>query len=242
MRAAHSLGFRVHSFTRRAFADERVYEADRPEIFFKALAQRVSGPDEPIHVRRDSTWDVPEPELAIFMTSSSKIVAYTCGNDVSSRSIEGENPLYLPQAKTYERCMALGPVLYVPAEPIDPNLKLTLTIDRGGEQIFEESQHIRDMKRTLPDLASWLFRECAFPAGAFLSTGTSIIPEETFTLTPDDVVNVRQPALLLLRPVACGSVRQSCERARVVWCRSRSRTSARCQTSSSAGQNRSSER
>jgi len=182
-------------------SDERVYEADRPEIFFKALAQRVSGPDEPIHVRRDSTWDVPEPELAIFMTSSSKIVAYTCGNDVSSRSIEGENPLYLPQAKTYERCMALGPVLYVPAEPIDPNLKLTLTIDRGGEQIFEESRHIRDMKRTLPDLASWLFRECAFPAGAFLSTGTSIIPEETFTLTPDDVVNVRRPALLLLRPV-----------------------------------------
>lgn len=117
-------------------------------------------------------------------------MGYTCGNDVSSRSIEGENPLYLPQAKTYERCMGLGPALFVPASPIDPDSKLTLQIVRENKEIFIESQFIRDMKRTLPELADWLFLECAFPAGAYLSTGTSIIPGEDFTLTVGDTVSI----------------------------------------------------
>lgn len=120
------------------------------------------------------------------------VICAACAVHCRHNTLTGGPPFarYLPQAKTYERCMGLGPGLYVPKEPIDPDSKLTLSIRRAGEEIFVESQHIRDMKRTLPDLASWLFRECAFPHGAFLSTGTSIIPEETFTLQVEDVVNI----------------------------------------------------
>jgi len=169
---------------------DKVYEAERPELFFKALPHRVSGPDQELFIRRDSTWNVPEPELVLFINSNEKIQAYTAGNDMSSRSIEGENPLYLPQAKVYEKSAALGPCLYVPAEPISRITLIDMCISRNGKQMFKDSVSINKMKRSHEELAAYLFRECEFKAGVFLMTGTCLVPPNDFTLQVNDIVDI----------------------------------------------------
>ncbi len=169
---------------------DKVYVAERPELFFKSLPHRVAGTSEDVYIRRDSTWNVPEPELTLYINSSGIIQGYTVGNDMSSRSIEGENPLYLPQAKTYERSAALGPCLYIPESPIDPESSITMSILRNNQVVFEGSIRINMMKRTLPELAGFLFRETDFPQGCFLMTGTCLVPENDFTLLENDIVNI----------------------------------------------------
>jgi 2-dehydro-3-deoxy-D-arabinonate dehydratase len=169
---------------------DKVYEAERPELFFKASARRTVGTNDSVRIRKDSTWDVPEPELTLFVTSSGKIVGYTAGNDMSSRSIEGENPLYLPQAKSYDRSASLGPCLYVPGQPIAPETLISLEIKRDGAVAFSQSIQINQMKRTHTELVEFLFRECSFPDGVFLMTGTGIVPPNTFTLQSDDQITI----------------------------------------------------
>lgn len=169
---------------------DKVYVAERPELFFKSLPHRVAGSGQEVYIRKDSKWDVPEPELTLYINSNGNIQAYTVGNDMSSRSIEGENPLYLPQAKTYERSAALGPCLYIPEQPIHPRTNIHMIIERGGEPVFEGTIQISQMKRTLPELAGFLFREMDFPAGAFLMTGTCLVPDNDFTLQPNDSVSI----------------------------------------------------
>ena len=170
---------------------DRVYDADRPELFLKATPNRVSGPGEPIAVRGDSGWDVPEPELVILLNAHGELVGYTIGNDVSSRSIEGENPLYLPQAKVYSRCAALGPILVTVDElPDVSNLEIQLTIRRGGKDLFQESTATSQLHRSLSGLTEYLRRDNEFPAGVFLMTGTGIVPPSEFTLQDGDEVTI----------------------------------------------------
>ena len=168
----------------------RVYEAERPELFFKATPNRVVGPGGKVRIRRDSTWDVPEPELTLVITTQGNIVGYTIGNDMSSRSIEGENPLYLPQAKTYDGCAALGPCIYVTKDPLPPNTIIQLEIDRDNKKVFEGSIAIDQIKRTFKELAGFLFRETSFPYGCFLMTGTGIVPGSDFTLQRNDNISI----------------------------------------------------
>jgi 2-dehydro-3-deoxy-D-arabinonate dehydratase len=168
----------------------RVYDADRPEIFFKATAARTVGSGDQVLIRRDSKWNVPEPELTLFATSAGKIVGYTCGNDMSSRDIEGENPLYLPQAKSYDGAAAIGPCLYVPAQPINPDSEIHLEILRGGETSFSGSISINRMKRKHTELIGYLFRETSFSHGVFLMTGTGLVPPNDFTLQIGDEVRI----------------------------------------------------
>jgi 2-dehydro-3-deoxy-D-arabinonate dehydratase len=168
----------------------RVYDAPRPEIFFKATAARTVGPGNPVLIRRDSQWNVPEPELTLFITSSGKIVGYTCGNDMSSRDIEGENPLYLPQAKSYDGAAAIGPCLFVPETPIDPETKIGIKIIRKNQTAFEGSIGINRMKRAHQELVDYLFRETTFPHGVFLMTGTGLVPPNDFTLEVGDEVSI----------------------------------------------------
>jgi 2-dehydro-3-deoxy-D-arabinonate dehydratase len=170
---------------------DKVYEAERPELFFKSLPHRLAGHGQEVYIRRDSAWNVPEPELTLFINSSGQISAYTIGNDMSSRSIEGENPLYLPQAKVYEKSAAIGPCLYIPETVISPETMIEMAISRNGEMLFKESVSINKMKRTHTELASFLFRECDFPFGAFLMTGTCIVPPSEFTLQVNDIVDIR---------------------------------------------------
>jgi len=169
---------------------DRVYNADRPELFFKAPAYRTVGTGADVRIRKDSKWNVPEPELTLFMCSAGTIEGYTIGNDMSSRDIEGENPLYLPQAKSYTGSAAVGPCVYVSDAPINPEATITLEITRGGEVAFTESIAISQMKRKHSELASWLFKELDFKYGVFLMTGTGIIPADEFTLQVGDVVNI----------------------------------------------------
>ena len=169
---------------------DKVYDAERPEIFFKATAQRTVGHKGLVRIRKDSTWDVPEPELTLFITSAGNIVGYTIGNDMSSRSIEGENPLYLPQAKMYEGCAALGPCVYVPENPIAPETTIEITIERGTVVMYNDSITINQMKRQHTELVAFLYRECSFPFGCFLMTGTGIVPPNSFTLNSGDVVTI----------------------------------------------------
>lgn len=169
---------------------DRVYAADRPELFFKATAQRTVGHGGTVRIRKDSGWDVPEPELTLFISSQGSIEGYTVGNDMSSRSIEGENPLYLPQAKTYEGCAGLGPCIYVPEKPISADTKIQLEILRDGNAIFTDTIAISQMKRKHNELVEFLFRECDFPNGCFLMTGTGIIPPDDFTLKVGDEVRI----------------------------------------------------
>jgi 2-dehydro-3-deoxy-D-arabinonate dehydratase len=168
----------------------RVYEAERPELFFKATPNRVVGPGGKVRIRRDSTWDVPEPELTLVITSMGNIVGYTIGNDMSSRSIEGENPLYLPQAKTYDGCAALGPCIYVTKDPLPSSTVIQLEIFRGNKKEFEGSIAIDQIKRTFTELVGFLFRESTFPYGCFLMTGTGIVPGNDFTLQKNDEVRI----------------------------------------------------
>jgi 2-dehydro-3-deoxy-D-arabinonate dehydratase len=170
---------------------ERVYNAERPELFLKATPSRVVGPGQPVAIRADSTWDVPEPEIALVINAHREVVGYTVGNDMSSRSIEGENPLYLPQAKIYTACAGLGPVIALADEIADPRaLKVTLTIERGGEVLFEGETSTGQMARPFEELVGYLHRHNAFPDGAFLMTGTGIIPPSEFTLEDSDVVSI----------------------------------------------------
>jgi 2-dehydro-3-deoxy-D-arabinonate dehydratase len=169
---------------------QKVYTADRPELFFKAIARRVAGPGEDVYIRKDSKWNVPEPELTLFINRSGSIQGYTIGNDMSSRDIEGENPLYLPQAKSYERSAALGPCIFVPESPIDRATSISLLIQREDRNAFEGKVSLTQMKRQLPELAEWLFRELEFPDGCFLMTGTGIIPPDDFTLRVGDEIRI----------------------------------------------------
>ena len=169
---------------------ERVYDAERPELFFKSTAARAVGSGDAVRIRKDSTWNVPEPELTLFITSNGKIVGYTVGNDMSSRSIEGENPLYLPQAKTYDGAAAIGPCLYVPEAPISPESMIKIEIRRDGKAVFDESIAINRMKRQHTELVSFLFRETTFPHGCYLMTGTGIVPGDDFTLAVGDEVHI----------------------------------------------------
>lgn len=168
-----------------------VYTADRPELFFKATPHRVVGPGGRVHVRRDSKWSVPEPELALVLSPHLKIVGYTIGNDMSARDIEGENPLYLPQAKVYDHSCALGPFITL-AEAMPPLERVTihLTIERQGQKIFDGSTGLAQMARTLTDLVQWLARDNSFPHGAVLLTGTGIVPPDDFTLAVGDYIQI----------------------------------------------------
>ena len=168
----------------------RVYEAERPELFFKATASRVVGPGEKVRIRKDSKWNVPEPELTLFISSEGTIEGYTVGNDMSSRDIEGENPLYLPQAKSYDASAAIGPRIYVPGKPIDPETMIHLKITRKDDEVFAGQISINRMKRMHTQLVEYLFRETSFPFGVFLMTGTGIVPPDHFTLESGDVVNI----------------------------------------------------
>lgn len=168
---------------------DKVYDAERPELFFKSTARRVVGTNDNVRIRKDSTWDVPEPELTLVITSSGKIVGYTIGNDMSSRSIEGENPLYLPQAKTYDRSAGLGPCIYV-AETILPSSTIRMIIERDHKIVFEGSTTIDQMKRSHKELAGFLFRELTFPHGCYLMTGTCVVPGNEFTLQSKDVITI----------------------------------------------------
>ncbi len=169
---------------------DKVYDADRPELFFKSLASRVVPTGGVVNIRKDSTWNVPEPELTLYINSKGKITAYTIGNDMSSRSIEGENPLYLPQAKTYDRSASLGPCLLVLEKPISPDTTISMEISRGGKVMYKDSVQISMMKRKHDELAGFLFREMDFPAGCFLMTGTCLVPNSEFTLAVGDDVMI----------------------------------------------------
>lgn len=169
---------------------DRVYEAPRPELFSKGSAQRAVGHGGKVRIRRDSVWDVPEPELTLFITANAKIVGYTIGNDMSSRSIEGENPLYLPQAKVYDGCAGLGPALYVPENPISPDTTIRMRILRDGSLMYEDKVAISRMKRTHTELVEYLYRECSFPYGCYLMTGTCLVPPDDFTLQSGDEVRI----------------------------------------------------
>lgn len=166
----------------------KVYEAERPEVFFKATPNRIVGHNDKVRIRKDSTWDVPEPELTLVVTSSGKIIGYTIGNDMSSRSIEGENPLYLPQAKTYDGCAAVGPCIYVTEEPLDDNTTIQLNINRNNATVFTDRIAISQMKRTPKELVSFVYRECSFPDGCLIMTGTGIVPGSDFTLRSGDEI------------------------------------------------------
>jgi 2-dehydro-3-deoxy-D-arabinonate dehydratase len=167
---------------------DKVYAADRPELFFKGSRHRTVGPLGMVRIRKDSAWNVPEPELTLFMSSSGKIVGYTIGNDMSSRDIEGENPLYLPQAKVYDGSAALGPCLYVPETPINEDAMITLEIKRNGASAFSDSISINRMKRKHKELAGYLFMECSFPQGVFMMTGTGLVPPNEFSVTSGDEI------------------------------------------------------
>lgn len=168
----------------------KVYEAERPEVFFKTTAHRVVGHGGKVRIRKDSTWDVPEPELTLMVTSSGKIIGYTIGNDMSSRSIEGENPLYLPQAKTYDGCAAIGPCIYLTTEPLPSTTLISLEIFRNAESVFSGNVTIDLMKRAVNELVSFVYRECSFPSGALIMTGTGIVPGSDFTLQRGDEIEI----------------------------------------------------
>lgn len=168
---------------------DKVYNADRPELFFKATASRVSAPGAAVNIREDSSWDVPEPELTLVISPSGKIQGYTCGNDMSSRSIEGENPLYLPQAKVYAGCAAIGPCLFLTDKAIEETSDIRLEIFRDDVLAFVGETALTQLKRKPQELAEWLFRANTFPIGCFLMTGTGIVPDD-FTLAEGDKVRI----------------------------------------------------
>ncbi|MBB5038194.1 fumarylacetoacetate hydrolase family protein [Prosthecobacter dejongeii] len=169
---------------------DRVYAAVRPEIFFKATPQRVAHPGQAMHLRSDSTWMVPEPELTLAINSRGEIIGYTVGNDLSCRDIEGENPLYLPQAKCFKLCAAVGPCIYVTPDLLPPETVIGVKITRGEEVAFEGDTTLDQLKRTPQELAEFLYRDNTFPTGALLMTGTGTVPGDEFTLKSGDVVSI----------------------------------------------------
>jgi 2-dehydro-3-deoxy-D-arabinonate dehydratase len=169
---------------------DRVYEAERPELFFKATPHRVAGPGGAVAIRGDSSWSVPEPELTLLVTPKGNITGYTIGNDMSSRDIEGENPLYLPQAKVYDRSCALGPCILVSNDPLPPSTEIALRIVRDGQTAFAGSTTLASLKRDPASLVHYLFRHNSFPHGCFLLTGTGIVPPDSFTLRHGDQIHI----------------------------------------------------
>ena len=168
-----------------------VYAADRPELFFKATPHRVSGPGQSVRIRQDASWNVPEPELALVLNSRLELVGFTVGNDMSSRDIEGENPLYLPQAKVYDQCCGLGPwITLAEAMPKPEAIAIELKVERGGQPVFEGATSVGQMARTFDDLVGWLGRDNSFPHGVILLTGTGIVPGDDFTLVSGDIVKI----------------------------------------------------
>lgn len=180
---------------------DRVYEAARPELFLKATPHRVVGPDETMHLRRDSRWIVPEPELVLVVSRDAAIVGYTIGNDLSCRDLEGENPLYLPQAKTFDRCAAVGPGVLVAATPPAPDTAIRLVIRRGEEIVFDDATVLGRLKRSPEELIDYLFRDNRHPHGCLLMTGTGVVPPGDFSLQPADVVEIRIHGIGTLRNV-----------------------------------------
>jgi len=169
---------------------DRVYHAERPEVFFKANPHRVVGAGAAVRIRGDSKWNVPEPELTLLVSPRGKITGYTVGNDMSSRDIEGENPLYLPQAKVYDNSCALGPAILVSREALGPETEIRLRILRDGALVFDDATTLAAMKRSLEELVRYLYCEASFPNGALLMTGTGIVPPDSFTLAPGDRVDI----------------------------------------------------
>ncbi|MBT6274946.1 MAG: fumarylacetoacetate hydrolase [Chromatiales bacterium] len=176
---------------------DKVYDAERPEVFFKCAGWRARGPDQAIRIRRDATWNVPEPELALVSNAGGEIIGYTAGNDVSSRDIEGANPLYLPQAKVYDGSCSLGPSIIIATPDSMRDVPIRLTITRAGETMFEGQTGISQMKRTLEELVECLYSEIEFPAGSVLLTGAGIVPPDEFTLTVGDHVRIEVGSLVL---------------------------------------------
>jgi 2-dehydro-3-deoxy-D-arabinonate dehydratase len=168
----------------------KVYDAGRPELFFKAPGWRAIGPDAKIRVRKDARWSVPEPELVLVINADRQIIGYTLGNDVSSRDIEGENPLYLPQAKVYDGSCAVGPAILVSNQSLDRNAEMTLVVERSGHPVFEGRVPLLRIRREFNELVEYLYRELSFPAGALLFTGTGIVPPNDFTLISGDLVRI----------------------------------------------------
>lgn len=182
---------------------DRVYDADRPELFFKSTPHRVAAPGADVRIRGDSKWNVPEPELTLAINSTGRIFGFTIGNDMSSRDIEGENPLYLPQAKLYDRSAALGPCIVISATVPSADTVIAIEIRRRQEVVFSGETTVGRIKRPLPSLADWLFRENSFPHGCFLMTGTGIVPPDAFTLQRGDEIRITiEPVGTLINHVA----------------------------------------
>jgi 2-dehydro-3-deoxy-D-arabinonate dehydratase len=167
-----------------------VYAAERPELFFKATGRRVVGPNAAVRIRSDAHWSVPEPELTLLINPAGEIIGYTIGNDMSSRDIEGENPLYLPQAKVYDGSCALGPCILLAPEPLSKSTAIALQISRGNKVVFSDSATLAELKRDPKQLAAFLFRDNSFPHGAFLMTGTGIVPADDFSLAQGDAIHI----------------------------------------------------
>lgn len=178
---------------------DRVYEAERPELFFKVQGWRLRGPGEPVRIRRDARWSVPEPELALCIDAGGTIVGYSLGDDLTARDLEAENPLYLPQAKTWDGCCALGPALLVAEEPLPPETTIALRVARDGRTAFEGSTSLARMRRPFEALVEYLYRETSFPAGCVLLTGTGIVPPPDFALRSGDEIEIRAGAIGTLR-------------------------------------------
>jgi 2-dehydro-3-deoxy-D-arabinonate dehydratase len=174
---------------------DRVYHATRPELFFKSAPHRVVGPDAKVAIRDDASWSVPEPELTLFVTPRGKIAGYTIGNDMSSRDIEGENPLYLPQAKVYDRSCALGPCLLIGDPPLGAATEIAIEIRRGGVAAFSGATTLKEMKRKPEELIEYLYRNNSFPHGCFLLTGTGVVPPDSFTLKLGDEIRITIPPI-----------------------------------------------
>jgi 2-dehydro-3-deoxy-D-arabinonate dehydratase len=174
---------------------DRVYHAERPELFFKASPHRVVGPNAKVAIRDDASWSVPEPELVLYVSPGGKISGYTIGNDMSSRDIEGENPLYLPQAKVYDRSCALGPCLLVANEMLPASTEISIDIQRRDESVFSGATRLSEMKRQPEELVEYLYRSSSFPRGCFLLTGTGIVPPDSFTLQPGDQISITIPPI-----------------------------------------------
>jgi 2-dehydro-3-deoxy-D-arabinonate dehydratase len=174
---------------------DRVYSAERPELFFKATPHRVAASGQTVRIRSDSKWNVPEPELTLAISARGRIFGYTIGNDMSSRDIEGENPLYLPQAKVYDRCAAIGPCILVCGEAPGPDTEISIEIRRGTASVFAGATRVGEIKRSFGELVGFLFRDNSFPSGCFLMTGTGVVPPDGFTLQADDRIAITIPAI-----------------------------------------------
>jgi 2-dehydro-3-deoxy-D-arabinonate dehydratase len=169
---------------------DRVYAAERPELFFKSAGHRAIASGGKVRIRKDSKWNVPEPELTLVISASGKILGYTIGNDMSSRDIEGDNPLYLPQAKVYDGSCAIGPCVLLSEKPLSPETEIRIVIRRGGREVFSGATAISRIKRELSSLTEFLYRELSFPKGALLMTGTGVVPGDGFTLASGDEIEI----------------------------------------------------